>query len=546
MSDQFPSPASGGAPVAAPALEGSMAVSIGKNTVFGVFARIAQVLTRLITVPVVIFHLGLGGYGIWSIIMTAAAYMRFGSIGIKSAFQKYVAEATGTGNYETTNKLLSTGTAAMLILSVAGLIPISLYSRKIAIAAGVPSEFLKSAAGAISMLALIMVLSNVGAAFEAIVMGGHRIDLARKFTTIFTVAEAIAIIILLRAGFGLFAMAAVMGLSEIGFVTCCFVASKRVVPQVHLSTKYVTKSVIPELFRYAGSYQLVNIMEVVYGAIVPIAMLRVFGPESAGVYALATRLQGSAQMLPDAFLLPILSGGAKIYSSGSAEDMHRLLKKSFKATLGLTLLPLAFISIFGPTIIFAWTGEVNASLPWGLFLVCLAGFFYSFSILGLVLYRVSGKALLDNIRQVLRIAILLTIAMVATRIGFYGVLVGLAVAELIGMAFMLVALSKTFHGFHLKSLLPDAIRLTVASAVILAAGVLAAYVPLPVLAGPRMMAVAKLAVISLASVGVSWPAFLLTKSVTTEESKALFKIFLPRRVRPVPPLVSDVSKEASL
>jgi O-antigen/teichoic acid export membrane protein len=524
--------------------DSSLAVSIGKNTVFGVIARVAQVLTRLVTVPVVIAHLGLGGYGIWAIIMTAAAYMRFGSIGIKSAFQKYVAEATGTGDYESANKLLSTGTGAMLALSVAGLIPISLFSRSIAIAAGVPPEFLKSAAGAISMLALIMVLSNVGAAFEAIVMGGHRIDLARKFTTIFTVAEAVAIVILLHFGFGLFAMAAVMGLSEIGFLACCFVASRRVVPQVKLKMKYLSRSVLHELLRYAGSYQLVNIMEVVYGAIIPVAVLRVFGAESAGVYALATRLTSSAQMLPDAFLLPILSGGAKIYSSGAVADMQRLLKKSFKATLALTLLPLAFISIFGPTIIYAWTGEVNPSFPLGLLLVSVAGFFYSFSILGLVLYRVSGKALLDNIRQVLRILILFTIAIFATKLGFYGVLAGLAAAEFIGMVFMLVALAKTFHGFHLESLLPDTLRLGAASAIILAAGALAMYVPLPELAGPRLMATVKLGLICLACALVAWPALVLTKFVTTAEGKALFKVFRPRESEPGEAVVSGIEREA--
>src|SRR3984893_13087032 len=264
-----------------------LSVSIGKNTIFGVLARLTQVGTRLITVPVVIAHIGLGGYGIWSIIMTAGAYMRFGSIGIKSAFQKYVAEATGNSNYERANQLLSTGSASILLISVLGLIPISLLSRNLAEAAGVPPEFLSSAAQSISMLALNMVLSNFGAAFEAIIMGGHRIDIARKLTTIFTIAEAVGIILVLRLGFGLFAMAAVMGLSEVGFVGCCFVISKKIVPQIHVSPRYVTKDAVRELFRYAATYQLVNIMEVVYNAIVPITLLRVFGDEAAGVFALA-------------------------------------------------------------------------------------------------------------------------------------------------------------------------------------------------------------------------------------------------------------------
>src|ERR1017187_10017179 len=86
-----------------------MAATIGKNAMFGVVASIVQIATRFVSIPVVIHYLGLGGYGIWSIIMVTAAYMRFGSAGIKSAFQKYVAEATATGDYEKANKLLSTG-----------------------------------------------------------------------------------------------------------------------------------------------------------------------------------------------------------------------------------------------------------------------------------------------------------------------------------------------------------------------------------------------------------------------------------------------------
>src|SRR5439155_3751263 len=273
----------GEVPAAAQTTVPSLAVMIGTNTVFGVIARLAQAGTRLITVPIVITHLGLGGYGIWAIIMTAAAYMRFGSIGVKSAFQKYVAEATGNGNYERANQLLSTGTAVLLVISCLGLVPISLWSRQLARAAGVPPQFSESAAHAISMLAVIMLLSNFGAAFEAIVMGGHRIDLARKFVTLFTIAEAVAIIFVLHFGFGLFAMATVMGVSEIGFVACCYVASKKVVPKIHVGRKYVSKTVLHELFRYAGSYQLVNVMEVVYAAIIPVAVLRVFGDEVAGV-----------------------------------------------------------------------------------------------------------------------------------------------------------------------------------------------------------------------------------------------------------------------
>ncbi len=509
----------------------NLASTIGKNTLFGVVARLAQVATRFITVPIVIGHLGLGGYGIWSIIMTTAAYMRFGSVGIKSAFQKYVAEATAKNDFEETNKLLSTGCAIMLVVSIAGLIPILMFSRQLAKATGIPPEFLDSAAASFSVLAWIMLLSNVGSVFEAIVMGGHRIDLARNLTTAFTVAEAVAIVIALHFGCGLLAMASIMAASEAGFVICCYFAARNILPEVQVRWAFVSKSVIRELIRFAGSYQLVNILEVLYASILPFTVLRAFGADASGIFAIVTRLVGSATMLSDSLLLPILSGGAMVFASGSVERMQQLIAKSFKVTLGLTLFPLGFLSVFGSAIVFAWTGQVDSSITPAFWLVSLSSLFSALSLLQLVLYRTSGKALLDNVRQVLRIATLLSITLFARKLGFYGVLGGLAVAELVGMLLMLFAMAKTFPAFRGALLALDMLKLTAATAGILALAVLAARIPLPEFQETRMLETLRLAVVCSACALAAWPAVRLTGAVTGAEWGALVGSFVPRRFR---------------
>jgi O-antigen/teichoic acid export membrane protein len=507
----------------------NLAKTIGRNTAFGVVARVAQVTTRLVTIPIVIAHLGLGGYGIWAIIMTTAAYMRFGSIGVKSAFQKYVAEATGNGDFATANKLLSTGCAAMLVLSIAGLIPLAFFSGALAKACGVPPEFMHSAAQSIAMLAIIMVLSNVGAVYEAIVMGGHRIDLTRNFSTFFTVAEAVAIIAFLQYGYGLFAMACVMAASEVGFVFSCYIASKKIMPQIHVRTAFVTKTVVHELVRFAGSYQLVNILEILYGAIIPVTVLRVFGADAAGVYAVSLRIVMSAMIGTEALILPILSGGAMVHASGSKDEMHVLIAKSVKVTLGLSLFPLAFIAAFGPAMLLAWIGQTDSSFRIALWLVCAAGFFQAFSLLGLVLYRASGKAFLDNIRQALRIVTLLFIAVFARRLGFYGLLGGLLLAEIVGAVFMFFALTRAFQGFRPRSLLLDASRLTAATVIVMTVAGMATLIPLPAISNVRLLAILQVGKVLAACALAAWPALWLTKSITRAESKAVLAVFLPQR-----------------
>lgn len=504
--------------------------SIGKSTLLGLVANAAQVATRLFTVPIVIHHLGLGGYGIWNIIMMTATYMRFGSVGIKSAFQKYVAEATGNGEYTQANRLLSTGCAVMFVFSVLVLVPVSFFSRKIALAAGIPADFLRSASGSVSLLAVIMAMANIGAPYEAIVMGGHRVDLVRRFSTILTITEGVCIIIALKLGYGLFAMSAVMGASELLYIACCYVAARRIVPEIRVAVRHITTRALPELFRFAGSYQLVNILEVLYSSIVPFAILRTFGADPAGVYGVVTRVVTSAVILQDSFLSPILSGGTMVYASGSIERMQRLLVKAFKVTLGLSLLPLGFIAVFGSQMAYAWTGQTNAAFERAFWLICATSLFRSFSMLSLVLYRVSGKALLDNIRQVLRIVILLAVALLAPQVGFMGVLTGLAAAEFVGMIFMIFALMRTFDHFHARALLPDGLRLSAAAILILGAGILVSYIPLPGSYLGQTAATLRICEVAVVCALVAWPTLRFTGSITSSEGKAVLDVLRFRRV----------------
>ena len=514
----------------------NLTASIGRNTLFGLVSNFAQLGTRLVTVPVVIHYLGLNGYGIWNVIMMAATYMRFGSVGVKTAFQKYVAEATGNGDYERANRLLSTGCALMLAFSVVILIPVSLCAERIARSAGVPSEFLGPAAGSIALLALIMMMANVGAAYEAIVMGGHRIDLVRKFNTVLTCCEAVAIVITLRLGFGLLAMAAVMGISELLYIMCCYFASHRVLPQIRIAVKFLDPCMLRELFRFAGSYQLLNLLEVVYSSVIPLALLKVFGATSAGVYAVVTRVATSAGMLQDAFLGPILSGATMVYASGLAERMYALVRKAFKVTLAIAILPLGFIAAFGPTLAYAWTGQQAPEFRVTFWLVCLALVFRSLSMLSFVLYRTSGQAVLDNVVQLVRTACLISAVLLSHELGFRGLLLGMVVTEFVGMSVMLIGLTHTFSLFRIRSLLPDAIRMIAAAVVIFSVGALASRLPLPGHPAGRLEAALKLCEICLGCALAMWPSLAITGSVTGAESRALFGAFIPRRAQAVPAL----------
>jgi len=361
-------------------------------------------------------------------------------------------------------------------------------------------------------------------------MGGHRIDLARKASTVLTVAEAAAIIILLHYGYNLFAMACVMAASELVYLTYCYAVAHKVVPEVRVAIRYMSTHVLGELVRFAGSYQLVNVLQLTYAAIVPIVVLRAYGADASGVYAVATRLTQPVLLCHNAFLLPILSGGAMVYAARETEKLRKLLAKSLKVTLALTLTPFALVSAFGVWIVQAWTGQTDPSFHYAIWLLCISSLFQSLAMIGLVLYRAAGGAVMDNLHQLIRLAAFLPVALMTQRFGFEGVLVWMTGAEFIGVLVMIFAVAKSFHVFDGKLLMADAARLLVATAAILAVAAFAVHLLPDGLADNRLLAALKVAVVYKRQLLAAYPALHFTGAVSNAEIRSVIDVFRRSRV----------------
>jgi hypothetical protein len=128
---------------------------------------------------------------------------------------------------------------------------------------------------------------------------------------------------------------------------------------------------------------------------------------------------------------------------------------------------------------------------------------------------------------------LLSIALFAKSLGFYGVLGGLAAAEFVGMVFMVFAIKQTFLSFQLKLLLSDALKFTAAAAFFIVAGlVVVRFVPSPMVSNTRLSVLLQLIKVGFTCLLAVWPALLLTRSMTGAEGRALMGAFFLQRLRP--------------
>jgi len=105
---------------------------------------------------------------------------------------------------------------------------------------------------------------------------------------------------------------------------------------------------------------------------------------------------------------------------------------------------------------------------------------------------------------------------------------------LIGVLYMFSAMTSVLSFFSPKKLIPDAMRLAVATAAVISVGVAAVMLPTPWSASERAGALIKLGEVSLACLMASWPAVALTRSISTEERRMVLNLLIPwRRTTPL-------------
>jgi hypothetical protein len=202
-------------------------------------------------------------------------------------------------------------------------------------------------------------------------------------------------------------------------------------------------------------------------------------------------------------------------------------------TMVASVPPLAFVSVFGATMILAWTGQVDPSFRMVVWLSALAALFKGISLLQLILYRASGRALLDNIRQALRLAGIFAVALFGRRLGFQGVLIGAAAVGLLGVLFMFVVKSEAFQAFSVRTFMADTLRISAASTMIVGCGWLASLVPVPCGAGDRISAIIKLSEIAIGCLIVAWPALVVSRSLSNHERRTVLGIVISGRRAPL-------------
>lgn len=408
---------------------------------------LVNTVISFVLAPIVVHSLGSVYYGIWTLLMQFTGYLWLFDFGVRESVIKYVAQYHAAGENAKLQTTVRTAISVYTLVTLAALLAVAGITAALPHVFNIPADAVPTARAAAFVTGATVAQSFLSNVFVGVLMGLQRIYLVSRVGILFSVVRAVATVVLLRAGFGLVALAVlnlVISLANAGLVVYyCRVF----LPELPLTPIRPVREEVAKLLNYGKYVLLSNIGDkivfatdaMVIGMFLPIAALT--------PYAIAGTLINQMRSVVMAMASVFNPLTSSLRASGGEEVVQRVLQAGAKGamTAGLPLC-IGFIML-GERFVTLWMGPEHAAMAGRVMTVLSLGY-----IIGLPYYTISGvlyglgQHRIIAIMRVVEGAMNLALSVILVNVvGLVGVAVGTAVPHVLMVGWILPrALPKMF------------------------------------------------------------------------------------------------------
>jgi O-antigen/teichoic acid export membrane protein len=315
-----------------------------RNVLSNWSAFLVTALVGFILSPFVVRSLGVEAYGVWVLLGSLVGYLGLLDLGVRGAVMRYVAQHHEANRPEESSRTVSAG---LLLFGSIGLVAIAsgvVMAFVLPDAFDMPEELVAQARAVILIGTFSIAVALVGGVFGGVVTGLRRFDVSSGIEIVVTGVRATAVVLALRSGQGLVALAFIQLLSSLLIAGSSWVACRRIYPELRLSFGVSLRPEIRELLVFGAYSSLINASAVlmfytdtvVVGAALPVAMVTIYSI-AASLCEYAKGVVGAVTviMAPEASALQAKGMDAVERAMLSAASLATLITGSIVTTFWL-------------------------------------------------------------------------------------------------------------------------------------------------------------------------------------------------------------------
>jgi O-antigen/teichoic acid export membrane protein len=347
-------------PVPASAPEKTPLGRVARNVVSNWGSYFFSMALNFVIAPIVVHHLGNSGYGVWTLIISLTGYLGLLDFGVRGAVTRYIARFHTQGDHYRAGGVAS---SALAIFSAAGVLAIAIalsVAFMLPHAFNIPPEFQAAARIVLVLTGVGVAVSLVTGVFGGVVVGLQRFDLQNVVEISVAGLRAAGVVLVLRAGGGIVALAA----TQLAFTLVRGVASAvlcfRLYPELHLGPlrvkgehlRLIASFSMFSFLYYLGTSLAFYTDSVVIGSFLPVGMITLFAIGANLVEYARSLITGISQTMS-----PLASS---LEVTGSSAELRRWFLFGCRTATMVALPVAATFMIRGASFIGLWMGPQYA------------------------------------------------------------------------------------------------------------------------------------------------------------------------------------------
>lgn len=354
--------------------EGSGALVV-RNTIANGLGTFSGVLVALVLTPFLIDALGEDGFGVWALALSFSflgGYASLADLGVETSAARYIAEARSDGDATAASETASSAMAFFGMIALVAAPLLAALAFPLTDLFDIEGDLRDEAAACFALFAAQLLFELPARVFFAVVEGAQRYDVFQLIEFARSLAQAGLFVLALVLDLGLVGLAAGVVASSVLVLALGYFAARRIVPEVTVARRHMSRRRFRQLFSFGGQYFIVRVMGTLYRqidkAIVGIAL----GLRAVTSYEIANRVHQGAVMVQSVAASSLLPATAFLRRDRDTLRELYLRGTTYTVAVGLPVVVAAFI--FAEDLIRTWVGEslVDATGSARLFLVFVA------------------------------------------------------------------------------------------------------------------------------------------------------------------------------
>jgi O-antigen/teichoic acid export membrane protein len=337
--------------------EGTGALVV-RNTLANGLGTFSGVLLALVLTPFLIQGLGEEGFGIWALALSLSflgGYASLADLGVETSAARYVAEARSDGDAVAASE---TASSAMAFFGAVALVATPLLAAlafPLTDLFGVDEPLRDEAVACFALMAAQLVFELPARVFFAAVEGAQRYDVYQLIEFARSLTQAALFTVALVFDLGLPGLGGAVVVSSFVVLVLGRIAAKRIVPEVTIGRRHVSKERFRSLLTFGSQYFLVRVMGTIYRQVDKVIVAIALGLRPVTFYEIANRIHQGAAMVQSVAASSLLPATA--YLRRDRETLRELYLRGTTYTVAVALPVVVSGFVFAEDLIRTWVGE---------------------------------------------------------------------------------------------------------------------------------------------------------------------------------------------